>query len=116
MIRTGCLGLALLAAVLGPLGCENERDEDETGPWTGLSVPYKAIKGDTPTSLAERAYGKRWMAFLIAEENEFALQEDGAFKEGATLRIPPDLRGRSVDPRDLAPGPFLVEPEEGKTP
>jgi nucleoid-associated protein YgaU len=60
-------------------------------------VEYTTGPADSPYALAGRFYGRTWLAYQIAEINKAQLTQEGFFKPGVKIVIPPDLDGRPVD-------------------
>lgn len=93
--------MAVLAAA-GAAGCvEMFRGPNEANAPAGYLV-YEVQPGDTPYTVAERAYGRPWLAGWIDKANGDYAKASNYFKPGTNVLVPPDLNGRPVDPRRLA--------------
>lgn len=93
-----CVAVGLLAAVTStPTQCDKKLTPAQEAAFRNACANYKTLPGDTPYSLAERFYGKGYMAYRIQEVNKQYLTKEGFFKPNSLILIPPDDRGRSVD-------------------
>jgi hypothetical protein len=93
--------LVILATALGAAGgCLVRGDGVPDDLPAGWAV-VEARPGDTPWSVSKRVYGRNYLEYQIRRANEDRLQEDGSFAPGTKVLVPPDLRGRSVDPRQF---------------